>query len=161
MFVMTDMDVAPGDYPVPTPATIKELYGTAFRCAHPDCSKPPYRCANDSGERIPNSRVAHIHGRRRNGPRCKLMDPEENRRHKNLLVLCIEHSYEVDDKELEIRYPAELLLGWKAKQLKEYDDIQRSWPLSDSEAAEVVSASFGATIAVQAEAVVWVARSVT
>ena len=67
------------------------------------------------------------------------MTSEENRHPSNLLLLCIEHSYEVDERpEL---FPAEALGIWKQAQLAEYEHVQRSWPLSDSDAGRVIEAS--------------------
>lgn len=131
------------EYPEPTVATVKQLYGSAFRCAEPNCNRPLYRIHDESGDLILNSRVAHIHGRRRNGPRWVEMDLEANRAVTNLLLLCIDHSYEVDNPAFEETYPAELLREWKAGQLNEYRRIQRNWPLTDDEAGEVASVSFG------------------
>lgn len=130
----------PDEHPYPNGATIKELYACAFRCAEPDCRKPLYRLNNDTGDRILNSRVAHIHARRKGGPRWKSMSSAENRAPSNLILLCIEHSYEVD--EFPDQYPAELLIAWKARQIAEYEEIQHAWPLNDSEVAEIVAESF-------------------
>jgi len=70
------------------------------------------------------------------------MSSADNRAAANLVLLCIEHSYEVD--EFSEKYPPELLLEWKRRQLAEYDEIQRAWPLNDAEAAEVAEVSFDA-----------------
>jgi hypothetical protein len=148
------------EFPKPTPATVRELYGTAFRCAHPDCLRPLYRVSDDTGERILNSRVAHIHARRVGGPRWKIMDPEENRSTGNLLLLCIEHSYEIDDKALEDRYPADVLFEWKRRQLDEYDEIHRSWPLNEAEVREIDAASFDPVAAEHASSIAEAARNV-
>jgi len=67
------------------------------------------------------------------------MPAEANRSFENLLLLCIEHAYEID--ETPERFPADTLRDWKAAQLAEYDRLQRSWPISDDEAAEVLDAS--------------------
>lgn len=133
------------DFPPPTDSTVKSLYGSAFRCAEPGCQRPLYRLDDETGDRILNSRVAHIHARRRNGPRWIDMEPEANRAASNLLLLCLEHSYEIDDPALESRYDADLLRGWKAEQLAEYDRLQQSWPINDAEVAQVVAASFSVT----------------
>lgn len=126
-------------YPLPTAATVRQLYGSAFRCAHPQCQRPLYKLNDDTGDRVLNSRVAHIHARRQGGPRWIEMPPEENRAGTNLVLLCIEHSYEVD--ETPDVFPAEMLREWKAAQIAEYDDIQRNWPIDDEEATEVLVAS--------------------
>lgn len=126
-------------HPEPTTATVKSLYARAFRCARPGCSRPLYKQDNDTGELVLNSRVAHIHARRPGGPRWIEMHPEANRASGNLLLLCIEHSYEVDT--LPDQYPAELLRDWKKSQLEEHDHAQRGWPLTDVQAGRVLEAS--------------------
>ena len=126
-------------YPLPTPATVRQLYGSAFRCAHPECSRPLYKLSDDTGDRVLNSRVAHIHARRKGGPRWIDMPAEENRAFGNLVLLCIEHSYEID--ETPDVFPADMLREWKAAQIAEYDRLQRNWPISDDEATEVLVAS--------------------
>ena len=126
-------------YPLPTPSTVRQLYGSAFRCAHPECSRPLYKLSDDTGDRLLNSRVAHIHARRKGGPRWVAMPAEENRAFDNLVLLCIEHSYEID--EAPDLYPAEMLREWKTAQIAEYDRLQRNWPISDDEATEVLVAS--------------------
>ncbi|WP_409436480.1 hypothetical protein [Mycobacterium sp. SMC-14] len=67
------------------------------------------------------------------------MPAEENRAFGNLVLLCIEHSYEVD--EAPDLFPADMLREWKAAQIAEYDRLQRSWPINDDEATEVLVAS--------------------
>ncbi len=125
----------------PTAATIRQLYGTAFRCAEPSCTKPLYRLNNDTGEWILNSRVAHIHARSEGGPRWDPdMSEEANRSADNLLPLCEEHAFEVD--ATPEHFTADLLRGWKKAQLAEALEVGKSWPLSDAEAAEVVTESF-------------------
>ncbi|CAN5272110.1 hypothetical protein BH11ACT1_BH11ACT1_14180 [soil metagenome] len=126
-------------HPEPTPATVKRLYALAFRCAKPDCSRPLYKQDNDTGDLVLNSRVAHIHARRPGGPRWIEMSADDSRADANLLLLCIEHSYEVD--EVPDRYPAELLREWRQAQLDEHEQVQRGWPLSDAEAGRVLEAS--------------------
>jgi hypothetical protein len=127
------------EYPLPTPATVRQLYGSAFRCAHPECSRPLYKLSDDTGDRVLNSRVAHIHARRKGGPRWLDMPAEENRALANLLLLCIEHSYEIDDAPH--LFPADTLREWKAAQIAEYDRIQRNWPINDDDAIEVLVTS--------------------
>ena len=126
-------------HPEPTDSTIKALYAHAFRCAHPDCRRPLYKIDDESGDRTLNSRVAHIHARRRGGPRWIEMTAGENRADGNLVLLCIEHSYEVD--EHHDRFPAELLREWKQAQLDEYERARDGWRISDTEAGRVLQAS--------------------
>ncbi|WP_051741244.1 hypothetical protein [Kitasatospora sp. MBT66] len=149
------------EYRPPTEATVKQLYATAFRCGKPECPRPLYRMNNETGETILNSRIAHIHARRQGGPRWDQQMPEaDNRSAGNLLPLCLEHAAEVD--ETPAHYPADLLREWKREQLREYDTIQRAWPITDDQAAEAVERSFGpqqeATATAAAAAVAHVAR---
>jgi hypothetical protein len=131
----------PIEHRPPTAATIKQLYGTAFRCAEPSCTKPLYRLNNDTGEWILNSRVAHIHARSEGGPRWDPdMSEEANRSADNLLPLCEEHAFEID--ATPEHFTADLLRGWKKTQLAEALEVGKPWLLSDAEAAEVVTESF-------------------
>jgi hypothetical protein len=136
---------------------VKRLYARAFRCARPDCSRPLYKQDNDTGDLALNSRVAHIHARRPGGPRWIEMPAEDNRADANLLLLCIEHSYEVD--ELLDLYPAELLREWKQAQLDEHGQAQRGWPLTDADAGRVLEASSRAAEHHHAEAVLGAVRA--
>lgn len=128
-------------HPKPTATVIKELYGTAFRCGESECKKPLYRLNDDTGETILNSEVAHIHARSEGGPRWKPgMSADDNRSPANLMPLCFEHAWEIDQAEDD--YPAELLHEWKTAQLEECRVLQKSWTLTDAEAAEVSQVSF-------------------
>lgn len=86
------------------------------------------------------------------------MTSAENRADTNLVLLCIEHSYEVD--ELPDRYPADLLRQWKKAQLDEYEQAQNGWPISDMEAGRVLEASAQAAEHHHAGAVIGVVRAV-
>ncbi|KRD05713.1 hypothetical protein ASE48_16190 [Mycobacterium sp. Root265] len=85
------------------------------------------------------------------------MPPEENRALDNLVLLCIEHSYEID--EAPELFPPETLREWKAAQVAEYDRLQRNWPINDDEVAEVLVASESFD-ALHAPAIVELARRV-
>lgn len=148
----------------PTPATVKELYGTAFRCGKPDCQKPLYRTDSETGNYILNSHVAHIHARSENGPRWNAhMSEADNRTGGNLIPLCLDHAYEVDNVS-DVVFTADLLRSWKVAQIAEYDSLQRNWTINDDEAAEVIGESFyghaSVVVSVGATAVVDVARQV-
>ena len=145
-------------HPEPTAATIKGLYAHAFRCARPDCRRPLYKLDDETGERTLNSRVSHIHARRPGGPRWIEMTSDENRADANLVLLCIEHSYEVDD--LPDRYPADLLRQWKQAQLDEYEQAQTGWPITDTEAGRVLEATVQAVEHHHAGAILGVVRAV-
>lgn len=136
---------------------MKRLYAHALRCAKPDCSRPLYKQNNDTGDLVLNSRVAHIHARQPGGPRWIEMSEEDNRADSNLLLLCIEHSYEID--EFPDSFPANLLREWKRAQLDEYERAQRGWPVSDVEAGRVLEASSQAVEHHHAGAVLGVVRT--
>lgn len=137
-------------HPKPTPATVRELYSHAFTCAHPECPEWLYRQEPGVARPVLNSRVSHIHARQPGGPRWKPgMSSAENRSVENLLLMCIPHSYEVD--EHETRFSAELLQEWRVGQTQEYFDRRHSWTIDEDEAAEVLAVSFdAATIAAPA-----------
>jgi hypothetical protein len=148
---------------MPSPGTIKRLYGTAFRCAEPSCTKPLYRVSDETGEWILNSRVAHIKARSEGGPRWDpAMSEEDNRDAANLLPLCEAHAFEID--ATPEHYPVELLHTWKRSQLDECRELGKSWPLNKGEAREVASHSFDphqtAVAHISATSVVAVAREV-
>jgi len=131
------------EHRLPTEATAKQLYWTAFRCGKPDCTKPLFRVSDETGKMILNSRVAHIHARRQDGPRWDAaMSEADNRSAANLIPMCMEHAYEIDVTPQH--YPAELLREWKQIQLTEYQQVHNAWPLNDQQAAEVIEVSFGA-----------------
>lgn len=130
-------------HPKPTLTVIKQLYGTAFRCGEPECRRPLYRVNDDTGDAVLNSEVAHIHARSEGGPRWEEgMTADENRSPSNLIPLCFEHAWEIDNSEDE--YPADLLRSWKAAQLAECVALQKSWSLTDAEAEEIEQRSFEA-----------------
>lgn len=127
------------EHPLPTVATVKRLYASAFRCAKPDCLRPLYKTNDDTGDLVLNSRIAHIHARRAGGPRWIEMSTEDNRSSSNLVLLCIEHSYEVDD--FPVLFPADMLRNWKTVQFEEYQRVERGWPLNDAEVGQAIGAS--------------------
>lgn len=116
---------------------------------------------SETGARVPNSQVAHIHARRENGPRWDpAMSEEENRGYGNLILLCLKHALEID--ETPDLYPAEVLREWKRVQVATQEQAAKALPpLSDAEAEEVIRRSFSLdelTVAVAA-AVPFSARS--
>ena len=132
----------PVEHPRPTDATVKELYATALRCGRLGCIQQLYR-VSETGVRVLNSQVAHIHARRENGPRWNpAMTGEENRAYGNLIVLCLEHASEIDITPE--RFPAQVLREWKRVQVATQELAARFRPpLTDAEAAEVIGRSFG------------------
>ena len=97
---------------------------------------------SETGARVPNSQVAHIHARRENGPRWNpAMTGEENRSYYNLIVLCLEHASEID--VTPDRFPAEMLREWKRVQVATQAGAAKSFPpLTDAEADQVIRRSF-------------------
>jgi hypothetical protein len=68
------------------------------------------------------------------------MSSADNRSIENLLLMCIPHSYEID--EHEARFPPELLQEWRIGQTEEYFERRHSWPIGEEEAAEALAVSF-------------------
>lgn len=68
------------------------------------------------------------------------MSSADNRSVENLLLMCIAHSYEID--EHETRFPPELLQEWRVGQVQEYFERRHGWPIDEDEAAEVLVVSF-------------------
>ena len=132
---------------------MKELYANAFGCANPQCKASLYRVNSDETRSL-NSRVAHICARRENGPRWDPeMSPEENRSVGNLLMMCIPHSYEVDDPQRVHLFSKELLRSWKERQLAEYDETRKGWQLTDAEAEEVIRESYASEVIIQGDTI--------
>lgn len=142
-------------HPEPTSKTIKELYAHALYCAAPDCRSPLYRDGPD-GQRVLNSRIAHICARREHGPRWDpSMTADENRATPNLLLLCLQHADDVDRPENLTSYPSEVLRGWKKDQLATFNAAAGSGlDLSDDEVAEVRRRSFEQTVVLQGQTLI-------
>lgn len=125
----------------PVLATIRQLYGTAFRCGKPDCNRPLYKMDNETGTTILNSNVSHICARSEGGPRWDPeMSEEHNRAETNLIPMCLEHALEIDTTPE--RYPVDILQDWKRAQIAEHVAVQKGWPLTDGEAEQVIESSF-------------------
>jgi hypothetical protein len=139
----------PIEHSVPKDSTVKQLYATALWCGKPGCLQFLYR-VSDTGERVLNSEVAHIHARRVGGPRWNpTMSEADNRSYDNLIVLCEAHATEID--KTPEHYPPELLHGWKQEQLRAHERAAAALPpLTDVEVGEVMQRSFGLTDVVAA-----------
>ncbi|WP_327039999.1 hypothetical protein OG400_18835 [Micromonospora ureilytica] len=128
----------PIEHRVPTPGTVRQLYGTAFACAKPGCRAGLYTLNADTGQHVLNSHVAHIHARSEGGPRWDpAMSEADNRDVGNLLLLCFPHAWEID--QVPDEYPAEMLRSWKRDQLADSERAHRSWQISDEEARVAVT----------------------
>ncbi|MCO8312547.1 glycine-rich domain-containing protein [Pseudomonas mandelii] len=127
----------------PSQTTVKELYANAFRCAYPSCRRPLYKVDSETGERSLNSNVAHICARSEGGERWDAeMTEKENRSISNLLILCLEHAWEIDRPNRADAFPPQLLKAWKQEQLKEFDAIGgQGWMLTSDMADEALRAS--------------------
>lgn len=124
----------PKEHPGPTLSTIKKLYFLSRICAKPGCNKPHYE-QDSSFNWILKSRICHIHARREGGERWSgAQTAAENRSKDNLLILCIEHAYEIDEPGAGQIYTADTLTSWKRDQEASSDDGFR---LSDREAETV------------------------
>jgi len=89
--VLMGTDVPPADratlrHAPPTESAVKELYVTALACGIPRCGEPLYPENPPTGQRLLNSRIAHIHARS-SGPRWDpAMSEKANRSFGNLIV---------------------------------------------------------------------------
>lgn len=100
-------------------STVRQLYGTASTCAHPECDEPLLRWVQDLDIPVLNSRIAHIPAASALGPRYhEAMTDEDRRAFDNLILLCLPHAEEVDLKALADRYPVEALHQSKSVQLQ-------------------------------------------
>lgn len=124
----------------PTGSTIKELYATALACGIPGCGELLYRENPVTGQRLLNSRIAHIHARSEGGPRWDpAMGEQDNRSFGNLILLCERHASEIDATPDD--YPAERLRAWKEQQIKTRSRAVGP-ALSDAEVAQAAAGSF-------------------
>ncbi|MEU2131457.1 hypothetical protein [Streptomyces sp. NPDC018352] len=112
--------------------TIKLLFGSASRCAYPECAEP--LVFKDRGRLTVVAQVAHIRSEKLNGPR---HDPDYDEAlldsFENLLVLCGKHHLPVDQHESI--YSVEELEDWKAIQTAQTGRI-----LSVGEVPEIIAA---------------------
>lgn len=100
-------------------STVKQLYGSASTCAHPECDEPLLRWVDGLDTPVLNSRIAHICAASALGPRYdKAMTDEDRRAFDNLVLLCLPHAEEVDLKALAARYPVATLRRWKSVQVQ-------------------------------------------
>ncbi len=95
----------------PTTATARELYlYSGNRCAFPRCSRPLLK-KNGTW----NCEVAHIYGVKRSSARGEhSLTNDQLRAPSNLLLLCLEHHNEVDNKALEARFTVEAVQKMKS-----------------------------------------------
>lgn len=124
----------PTRHPVPTAATLKELYANAYFCAFPGCKTTLYKVDLENQIRTLNSTAAHICARSEGGPRWEPnQSAEENMSVSNLLALCREHSAEIDDPKKVSQYSVFLLREWKRLQLSAYDALAQGWNIGESD----------------------------
>lgn len=124
----------PFRHPIPSAATLKELYANAYFCAFPGCRSTLYKVDPDSNVRTLNSTAAHICARSENGPRWDPNQSEaDNKSVFNLLALCREHSAEIDDPKKILQFPPEILREWKQIQLSTFDALAQGWNISEQD----------------------------
>lgn len=136
-------------HPHPTTTTVKKLYANAYRCAFPSCRRPLYRVDPETGDRTLNSNVSHICARSENGPRWDESQSEAGNRHfDNLLLLCLEHAWEIDQPGRTHLFTPDVLREWKAQQLADFDALGRQgWALTDDMAETALKTSISLTAA--------------
>jgi hypothetical protein len=111
------------EHPKPTNSTIYRLYGSSQHCAFPGCTERHIGIDGNTGVKICNTEVCHIHARREYGPRWNpSQTAEDNRSDGNLLLLCRKHHSVVDDRRNEDYYTQEMLRVWKDKQEAQADN---------------------------------------
>lgn len=112
--------------------TIKLLFGSASRCAYPECPEP--LVFKDRGRLTVVAQVAHIRSEMPNGPRHEPnYDPALLNSFENLLLLCGKHHPAVDQHESV--YIVEELEEWKAAQTAQTGRV-----LPASELPEILAA---------------------
>lgn len=112
--------------------TIKLLFGSASRCAYPECLEP--LVFKDRGHLTVVAQVAHIRSEKPNGPRYDSnYDPALLNSFENLLLLCGKHHPAVDQHESV--YAVEELEEWKAAQTAQTGRV-----LSPSELPDIIAA---------------------
>lgn len=105
------------EHPKPTASTVYRLYGSSRYCAFPGCTEAHIEVDENTGVKICNTEVCHIHARRENGPRWDAsQSADDNRSDSNLVLLCRKHHAVVDDRRNEQYYSPDLLKAWKAEQ---------------------------------------------
>jgi hypothetical protein len=100
-----------------TKATEAALFALSAKCYFPRCKQPSVTFFGDDPDK--KVQIAHIHAVSSNGPRYKVMTPEENRSFRNLILLCDFHHGIVDKKANEAKYPARDLFKWKVEAEKD------------------------------------------
>ncbi|MEU8313699.1 hypothetical protein [Micromonospora sp. NPDC049033] len=92
-----------------------------------------------------NVQIAHVYGVRPNAPRYKDGLPDSERdSFRNLLLLCLPHHSEVDDKKTGERlYPPETLLEWKRKHEGDLNaELSRIGPVDEDLLMDVIAEIF-------------------
>ncbi|MDX8355187.1 hypothetical protein [Cognatiyoonia sp. IB215182] len=130
------------EHPKPTASTVYKLYGSSRHCAFPDCREPHIEVDENTGVKICNAEVSHIHARRENGPRWDAsQSSEDNRSDGNLMLLCRKHHAVVDDRRNEKYYTPDLLKAWKAEQEMQEGDALAAEDLEAIEQTNVIIAA--------------------
>lgn len=119
-----------------TDKTLKVLFAlSGNQCAEPNCIQRVILPPKEGAEFLVLGKIAHIYAFSERGPRGKVgLTPKQRNAVDNLLLLCPNHHDEVDGQHE--RFPATLLLEWKARQeAKATEDLTRS--ISDLGFAEL------------------------
>lgn len=114
------------------------------RCYGPGCPMPVMFEVRPGVYRK-NVQIAHIYGVRPGAPRYMLGLPDSERdAFRNLLLLCLPHHAEVDDRRTGQRlYPAEVLLEWKRKHEGDNNaELSRIGPVDEDAFMEYVAEVF-------------------
>lgn len=105
------------------------------QCAHPDCTHPVIEPKTKVSDALVVGQIAHIYALSDDGPRgCKTMTEKERNMPDNLMLFCPTHHVVVDGQHET--YPAVLLLKWKARHERPYQEAL-SGAISDIGFAEL------------------------
>ena len=100
-------------------ADIKRLWGRAAgRCSYPECGVDCLAFL-ESKDLTVIGEMAHVVARSPDGPRGQSRHPDD--RYSNLILLCPNH-HTLVDKAPEGKFPAQMLLEWKAEHEREVDE---------------------------------------
>lgn len=134
----------------PSPAVVKQLFGTAVQCGQPTCNETLYRIEN--GRPALNCRIAHIRASSPNGPRADpYMSCDEVNAFDNLLLLCLFHAALIDDSWED--FSADMLADWKRQQVAQASILGAARQPTDSEVAELIVESRPADVVTRSASV--------
>ena len=103
--------------------TLKVLFAlSGNQCAYPECANNIIEPATEYSPELVTGQICHIHAVGEKGPRGKPgLTQKELNSPENLILLCPNH-HTLVDKAPEGKFPAQMLLEWKAEHEREVDE---------------------------------------